>query len=205
MIELLAITDDATPPEPPLVAVRSGGLSVLCAPAEAEQPLTADALWRREAVIEELMAARDLLPVRYGTRVADEAAAADALAERREELEAGLARVRGAVELAVRVHADDAAPAPSADVTAPGAGGEYLRARIGRSHAAAELHEPLAALARDSVVQPGAELLRAAYLVERDRVAEFVARVRALQDERPELAVVCTGPWPPYSFAAPQP
>ena len=42
-------------------------------------------------------------------------------------------------------------------------------------------------------------------LVDRDGVGAFVARVRALQDERPELAVLCTGPWPPYSFAAPKP
>jgi gas vesicle protein GvpL/GvpF len=198
VIELLAITDDATPPEPPLVAVRSGGLSVLCAPAEADEPVTPDALWRREAIIEDLMAARDLLPVRYGTRVADEAAAADAVAERRDELEAGLARVRGAVELAVRVHAEEN-DEPPRDVS----GRDYLRARLARSDAAAELHEPLAALARDSSVQPGAELLRAAYLVEREAVGAFVARVRELQDERPELAVLCTGPWPPYSFASP--
>jgi hypothetical protein len=202
VIELLAITDDATPPAPPLVAVHSGGLSALCAPAgDPDEPLSADALWRREAVIEELMETRDLLPVRYGTRVADEAAAADALAERRDELEAGLARVRGAVELAVRVHGDDPEPAPSAAAS----GREYLRARIGRTQAAARLHEPLAALARDSVVQSGAELLRAAYLVERDAVGAFVARGHELQREHPALAVLCTGPWPPYSFAAPKP
>ena len=202
MIELLAITDDATPPEPPLVAVSSGKLSALCAPAgDPDEQLTADALWRREAVIEELMATRDLLPVRYGTRVADEAAAVDALAERRDELEAGLARVRGAVELAVRIHGDGPEPEPSAEAS----GREYLRARIGRTHAATRLHEPLAALARDSVVQPGAELLRAAYLVERDAVGAFVARVQELQREHPALAVLCTGPWPPYSFAAPKP
>ena len=29
----------------------------------------------------------------------------------------------------------------------------------------------------------------------------FVAAVRALQHEHPELSILCTGPWPPYSFA----
>jgi hypothetical protein len=51
------------------------------------------------------------------------------------------------------------------------------------------------------VIQSGWELLRAAYLVDRDAVGGFTARVDALQREHPELAVLCTGPWPPYSFA----
>jgi hypothetical protein len=50
------------------------------------------------------------------------------------------------------------------------------------------------------VIQGGAELLRAAYLVDRGAVEEFVAAVRRLQHRHPELAVVCTGPWPPFSF-----
>jgi hypothetical protein len=68
VIELLAITDDGTPPAPPLRAVRAGRLSVVCVPAGEEQ-LTADALWRREALLEQLMEDRDVLPVRFGTRV----------------------------------------------------------------------------------------------------------------------------------------
>jgi len=42
--------------------------------------------------------------------------------------------------------------------------------------------------------------LRAAYLVERPVVARFGSRVQRLQAEHPEAAVLCTGPWPPYSF-----
>jgi hypothetical protein len=197
MIELLAITDDATPLEPPLVAVRSGGLSALCAPAE-ETTVTADTLWRREEVLEALMEDRDLLPVRFGTLVADEAAAARALADRRSELEAGLERVRGAVELSLRVHAPEPADAPPPDAAS---GSEYMRAKATRTQAAARLHEPLAALARASALRPAPELLRAAYLVDREAVEPFVARVRELQDEHPALSLLCTGPWPPYSFA----
>lgn len=201
MIELLAITDDATPPEPPLMAVRSGGLSALCAPAE-DEPVTADTLWRREAVLEGLMEDRDLLPVRFGTRVADEEAAALAVAERRDELAAGLERVRGAVEISLRVHAPAPADAPPPDAAT---GREYLREKATRTQAAARLHEPLAALARAAVVRPAPELLRAAYLVERGAVEPFVARVRELQREHPALSLLCTGPWPPYSFAEERP
>ena len=51
------------------------------------------------------------------------------------------------------------------------------------------------------MVRPAPELLRAAYLVEREAVEPFVARVRELQREHPALSLLCTGPWPPYSFA----
>ena len=44
------------------------------------------------------------------------------------------------------------------------------------------------------------ELLRAAYLVERGQVDAFVTAVRRLQEDRADLALVCTGPWPPFSF-----
>jgi hypothetical protein len=198
VIELLAITDaPLPPPRPPVRAISGGGLSVLCAPAaDPPQEPTADALWRHEALIEELMEDRDLLPVRFGTVVADDAAAARAVADRRDELAAGLDRVRGAVELALRAHEREGNPLPAAR-----SGREYMRARTQRTAAARQLHEPLAALARDSVVQSGPELLRAAYLVDRDRVEAFVALVRRLQDDHPALDLLCTGPWPPYSFA----
>jgi hypothetical protein len=196
VIELVAITDNAAQPEPPLRAVQSGALAVLYAPAE-EEAVSPEALWRREALLEALMEDRDLLPVRFGTRVADEAAAARAVADRGDELRAGLDRVRGAVELAVRVRsrAAEEAPAPAES------GRDYIAAKAGRSRAAMRIHEPLAALARESVIQHGDELLRAAYLVEREAVEPFAGHVRALQQEHPELALVCTGPWPPYSFA----
>jgi len=33
-------------------------------------------------------------------------------------------------------------------------------------------------------------------------VDAFAAAVARLQDEHPELSILCTGPWPPYSFVA---
>jgi hypothetical protein len=69
----------------------------------------------------------------------------------------------------------------------------------------AALHEPLAALAADARRQPPCaadELLRGAYLVDRPAVARFRAAVERLQATHPEAAILCTGPWPPYSFAS---
>jgi hypothetical protein len=198
VIELYAITDDPAPPEPPLRAVRSDGLTALCAPAQ-QRELTAEVLWEHEAVVESLMEERDVLPMRFGTLVEDDEAAVRALEERREELRTSLDRVRGAVELAVRAAAD-----PSSEGTAAALSGtEYMRAKAHRTEAAGLLHEPLAFLARESVVQPGPELLRAAYLVDRQAVESFVGLVRRLQATHEDLHILCTGPWPPYSFAQP--
>ena len=147
MIELYAITDDPAPPAPPLRAVQSDGLTALCAPAE-QRELTAEVLWEHEAVVESLMEERDLLPMRFGTLVEDDEAAVRALEERREELRTSLDRVRGAVELAVRV--EGAAPHEPTPNGATGA--EYIRAKAHRTEAARLLHEPLAFLARESVV-----------------------------------------------------
>jgi hypothetical protein len=193
VIELYAITDDPTPPDPPLKAVRSDDLTVLYAP-DGRREATLDELRRHEEVVEALMESRDLLPVRFGTVLSDARAAAEAVAERKEQLAASLDRVRGAVELAVRAHARQP-PARG------GAGRDYMGGKARQMEVAGRVHTPLARLARDSAIRPGPELLRAAYLVDRSAVERFVSLVRRLQRDHPELDLLCTGPWPPYSFA----
>jgi hypothetical protein len=213
VIELVAITDHPGPPLPgrlPLHAVPADGLAAVCAPAEREGAAV-DALWRREEMIEALMADRDLLPVRYGTRVEDDAAAARAVNERRDDLAAALERVRGAVELSLRViAADDPGDARRRDRSGgpPRSGADYIRAKarlVARHDASVRtLHEPLSTLARASVTsppRPPAELLRAAYLVDRSGVSSFTALVARAQRRSPGLRLLLTGPWPPYSFA----
>jgi hypothetical protein len=207
VIELFAIAEYPGPPLPaiaPLRALRAGSLAAICAPAQDDLEVTPEALWRHEEVVEALMEDRDLLPVRYGTIVDDDAAAVRALDARRDELAAALDRVRGAVELSVRAVAGE--PDGGDGEAAGGAG--YLRAKM-RSAAAQEqvtlsLHEPLAALARADMrrpPRPPSELLRAAYLIDRDAIGTFTRLVARLDDRHPGVQLLCTGPWPPYSFA----
>jgi gas vesicle protein GvpK/gas vesicle protein GvpL/GvpF len=159
VIELFAITRAAAPPPPArLRAVSVGaGLAAVVGPVEDKQ-VTAESLWRHEELVEALMADRDVLPVRYGTRFGNAEEAAQAVAAQRATLTAALDRVSGAVELSV--------------------------------HGPPEVQEQLHDLARDTVERPG----RVAYLVDRDQVDAFRARVA-------ELQATCTGPWPPYSFS----
>jgi Gas vesicle synthesis protein GvpL/GvpF len=199
VIELYAITDHPTPPLPqvaPLRAVATGDLAAVFAPA-GDDGVSADALWRHEAVVEALMEGRDLLPVRYGTRFDDEDAAARAVAARRDDLAAALDRVRGAVELSLRV-IEPGAQRAAADAAS------YLHDRRRREEARRAVHEPLAAVARASVERPSpdpSELLRAAYLVDRGAVEQVTELVARLQAANPTLRLLCTGPWPAYSFA----
>ena len=187
MIELYAITSSPAPHAEGLRAIEKGGLAALCSPA-SERELSAEDLWRREEALESLMQECDLLPVRYGMVVNDEDAAGRLLDARREELLQALERVRGAVELAVRVAGDER--------TVPTDGGTYIRVKT----RLLEMHEVLSALARESrELSPG----RGAYLVPREDVAAFVARVAALEEANEDLSLLCTGPWPPYSFVGP--
>jgi hypothetical protein len=207
VIELYAITDDPGPPLPalaPLRTVASHGLAAVCAPV-AETEFSLDQLWHYEQVVEALMEDRDLLPLRFGTRRADDGAVARALEARHHDLARALEGVRGAVELSLRVLGTEPQPA-RAEATASGA--DYLRAKArsaaAQGSAAQNVHQPLARLARATAQKPGRagdELLRAAYLVDRAAVQTFVQSVAGLQESNPDLRLLCTGPWPPYSFA----
>lgn len=211
MIELYAITDHPRPPLPevvPLRAVSTRALTAVCAPA-SESEVTADSLWGYERVVEALMDECDLLPVRYGTRLPDEAAVAAVLEARYDQLRQSLDFVRGGVEVSVRV-ASVAGQVLSSSEAHAGSGTDYLRARAREvaveTDAAQVVHEPLSALARAATIRPTSlpgEVLRAAYLVNQAELEDFTALVRQLQDHNPTLRLTCTGPWPPYSFAQP--
>jgi hypothetical protein len=156
-------------------------------------------LWAHERVVERLMDDRTVLPMRFGSTVADEPALRSFLAEREASLLRSLASVRGRVELGIRVVAE------SADTPEIASGRDYLLSKMRDSAQADGVHEPLAALAADSRRRPPRgdhEVLRGAYLVDRTVLPQFSAGVSRLQDAHPEVEILCTGPWPPYTFAS---
>jgi hypothetical protein len=165
---------------------------------------TEEAVLAHARVVEALLGrSAALLPARFGRGFRDEAALREAIRGRAASLREALAQVRGCVELGVRVLREEP-PAPPA----PGSGRAYMEARLARQEEAErlarQLHEPLATLARTStrtVGQTPRLLLSGAYLVEPGDVEAFRSRVAELEAEHPQLSVVCTGPWPAYSFA----
>lgn len=188
--------------EAPLERRRVAGLELVLSkavtPPSAE--VSRETVLRHAQVVEELMRrSAAILPAQLGRAFRDEAQLATAVVEQAAQLERSLERVRGCVEFGLRATADAAEP-PEADT---GAG--YMRARLEQTRRQDDLverlHEPLARLARATTLQRPAGGLIGAYLVARDDVAEFEAAAARLEGA-PGVTVVCTGPWPPYSFAA---
>jgi Gas vesicle synthesis protein GvpL/GvpF len=151
------------------------GIAAAFKPVDEPPPATAEEMLAHERVVEDLMRERAVLPARFGTTLADEDALAELLARDGDTFRRLLGRVRGCVELSVRVR------------------GEPARA--------AELVRPLEGLARDTRLAPGGDSLSAAYLVPVGDVRAFAEEVRRpQQDSDPDLDLSLTGPWPPYSF-----
>jgi hypothetical protein len=165
----------------PLERKRVGRLELVVSDDPGGE-VTQDAVLRHAEVVEGLMnRSRAVLPAQFGRPFDDEGELAAAIRTKAPELERGLERVRGCVEFGLRV----AGEGPSAT-----SGTEYMHARLAQQR----IVEPLERLSRASASN--------AYLVPTENVPAFREAVTHLQNEHPELSVVCTGPWPPYSFGA---
>jgi len=163
------------------------------------------------------------LPCRFGTRAAPERLAEYVL-NNEAALSAALARVRGRVEMSVKLMEKSGvrgqesgveSEAGGADVSAAGAGTAFLLkkrreilgeegARRRAEEAAAWLASGVGELARETAARLSpseAIFVRAAHLVERVRVEDYRVRLRALAAGRSDLRLLTSGPWPPYSFS----
>jgi len=162
----------------------------------APAPQSPEAAVAHGKVVEALVEHADaVLPARLGAPFPDRAALAAAAGSRAGELRERLLRVSGCIELAVRVAAGQARDVEASDGTT------YLLQLARRAAAATSAHEALSMHALESRVRRSDGLLRASYLIRRGDVESFARRVDQVADGRPELAIVCTGPWAPYSFA----
>jgi hypothetical protein len=158
-------------------------------------------IWRHEQVVERLMQQVAVLPARFGSVFDDLASLASSLAGSETRLCGQLDRVRGRVELAVRVRA----PSPAVRAGAH-SGRDYLEDRLAAHRWQASVAQctlvPLRLLAADQRVAPAREagVLAASYLVDSGDVDRFAHEVRVLQHSNEGLTLSCTGPWAPYSF-----
>ena len=209
MLYLYALTEHPAvlPPSPvSLAAEPLDGIDAVVGMIENEgiEPSEQEIL-KHARVVEELAAVNAaLLPARFGLGFSDADALQAAVAERIDGLHEALDRVRGCVELGVRVLSGKS----SAVVPVGASGREYMLGRLDERRSterlADELHGPLAALARADTRSVGATpelVLSAAYLVPHENVERFRALVDELGRANAELTIACTGPWPPYSFA----
>jgi hypothetical protein len=170
-----------------------------------------------EAVVEEVMGARPILPVRFNTLLRTEEAVTELLDQRAQAFHSALERVAGKVEMGLRVIWEapweaeaDVDPEPQTG----GPGTEYLYRRLkevrrwARLRAAGEqlIREVQARfhfLAVESWLQrfpTDRLLLTGAYLVDLARVGAFREGMAKAREELSHLSFLLTGPWPPYHF-----
>src|SRR5438128_2353383 len=98
-----AVTEATTAETAPHV-VRWGDLAAIIGAAPPPYAPDERSLWHHEAVVEAAMERGPVLPMRYGSVVDD---VTGFLATRYDELAASLDRVRGAVEMGVRIVEDE--------------------------------------------------------------------------------------------------
>jgi hypothetical protein len=182
--------------------------------------------WR---VLEEVAAATTVVPVRFGTVVADGRALVDEfLAPQAERLSALLERLTGKVQLNVKAFYDEerllkdvVAGSPAVAGLRqrvqgmPEAAGYYDRIRLGElvsgeverrreldSALVVDRLAPLAVAARSEGASTADMAVNAAFLVEGTAVDDFSAEVTKLIEELGErMRIRYVGPMPAYSFA----
>ena len=185
--------------------VRADRLAALVCDCTATSRATnEEELWEHERVVEALMEFHDLLPARFGSVLASDEAVAELLSARAQELQATLDYIAGAAELGVRI----AHPPVQSPGASRGSGHEYfaerlrVRERVGSLVTRVEHSlSPLARASRIRIPTSADAAVAGAFLVARERVAEFAHRVDALDLEIAGARVFCTGPWPVYSFS----
>lgn len=185
--------------------VDAAGLLVVVGDVSRPPHVTPTAVRRHDTAIRRLTArAGAVLPVRFGTVVADAPSLARALAPRAVELRKALALIAGHEQMTLRVYGEPAF-APDESETVGGAGQRYLARRL-RARRAPEV-DPLRHALRGLVIAERVErhdrppLLASVYhLVRRGDSARYLATVAAASG-RLAVRVAPSGPWPAYAFA----
>jgi Gas vesicle synthesis protein GvpL/GvpF len=187
-----------------VAARRVGDLSLITSALEHAPREGPRLLSQHHDVVATTMSAAAVVPFRCGTVLPSDEVD-PWLAGHEALLRATLAHVRGRVEMNIRLlHLDWHVSHDRALRSTLDAGGDSIR-----SVDAGELRQLGERLAeRAGAVEwrfrvdgsPRNVAASAAFLLPRDEVGDFLARIGPIASRNPAVAVVPTGPWPPYSF-----
>jgi hypothetical protein len=197
-------------------SIDLGGIYAATAKVRKAPEISESALRRHDRAVREIAAgAPAILPMRFGAVVADAGELARLVAPKKKELERALARVRGCVQMTVRVFGGppvrERAPLARKPSRGAGSGARYLaerRAALRRAAKAPEIESVLRALARfvraERVERHDAAPLVASvyHLVRSEDAAAYEAAFDAAAPSALPVRALRSGPWPPYAFAA---
>lgn len=205
--------------------ITYGAIDVVVSEAGSERvEVTRENVIAHEEVIKRVLAETTPIPCRFGT-VVKEYDLQKYVDSHRAQLMSLVERVRGAIEMNIKVIWDKEAVTrtavvagtsaiSSAENLSPGrafllakqreiTGDETLKKRA--EEVAFWLEDSLNDLTRETsvTVSPAeAMVIKAAHLVERSNIDVYRERVRLIRNQRTNLRFMTSGPWPPYSFAS---
>jgi Gas vesicle synthesis protein GvpL/GvpF len=199
----------------PVRAVDAGPLRAWVSDLdEAAVMVSVDRVRAHDVVVRAVLETQTPLPARFGQTFPDDTALRTAVERRREALLQAAARVRGTVEMTVRALLDPS-PAAGGNALTGESGREYLaglreRQRVERQarSQADFLHKRISDAVLGTVreearapARSSACSLSVSHLVPRDAVTGYRLTIRALIESDPQLRLMVSGPWAPYSFA----
>jgi hypothetical protein len=183
---------------------------------ERTSDLATQALLHNDVVNAAMATGRTPLPARFGSRFADDAACAEHIIDKRDDLLRALARVADSIEIGVLiVPREPLAPKLSRPArTAAGPGRRYLESLRDHARAEAEQRVRLEQIA-DRIASSVGNIVRSAvrsvdrrgvlsitHLVPRNEIERYRQRVEAAQAAtNPDFRVVLGEPRAPYAFA----
>ena len=202
-----------------------GDIKAVVSDFDEQVMVTRENVLAHERVVRHVLVETTPLPFRFGT-IVHEAQLHSYLDSQQDSLKRQFERVRGCVEMSVKVIWElEAVRSEALQDEEEGVSSEATKKVAGKGTAflatkrreilgdealkkrAAEiadwLNKSLAETVRETqaTIQPTQSLvMSAAYLVERARLKEYRAALQRAQQERSELHFLTSGAWPPYSF-----
>jgi hypothetical protein len=202
--------------ERPVSFIKCGKLQAVFSEHENKPEACEKSLLRHERVVEALMRSGPVAPMRFGQVVEHVVELRERVVGRSNQITSLLDRVRGKVEIAVRALAMQSLGSgePTTTLALDASGRAYMTRRLREERRARALEESMQEISNDIHgrletfaeasslrAHAGRMIMAGAYLVPKDKVHDFGELVQALgRDYLDVIELVCTGPWPPYSF-----
>ena len=178
-------------------------------------PLTKESAIAHAAVVGSVLNKTTSLPFRFGTIISEQQLR-HYVTTYKPALEKSFAHVRGCVEMDLKIIRQIAKTEqqPEREEQSPGTAflekkrreilGDERQSTL-KAELSNVLRKELGDLIRDEqiAVRPSktADLAAVSHLVERANIQRYQEKVQEIRNNRPDLKIRLSGPWPPYSFA----